>query len=110
MMRKKTSDQKIEAFDGQWSLLASELEGLYIEIDKLSKKSPAAKISDLELASVNGLVELVKDLLQGDPFVDKLKQFVPAGENPEYREALLVLRQMIQGMNRKAPKYKAIRT
>ena len=109
-MGKKDKDQQAEAFQNQWLLLASELEGIYIEIDKLSKKSPAARISDLELASINDLVDLVKNLLQADPFINKLRPFVPAGENPEYRESLIVLRQMIQGMNRYAPQYKAIRT
>jgi hypothetical protein len=107
---KKDKDQQAEAFQNQWLLLASELEGIYIEIDKLSKKSPAARISDLELAGINDLVGLVKNLLQSDPFIGKLRPFVPAGENPEYREGLIVLRQMIQGMNRYAPQYKEIRT
>jgi hypothetical protein len=110
MMGKKNTEQQAQAFKNQWMLLASELEGIYIEIDKLSKKSPAARVSDLELAGINDLVNLVKQLLQSDPFIDKLKPFVPAGENPEYREGLIVLRQMIQGMNRYAPQYKAIRT
>jgi hypothetical protein len=93
--RKKTFD-----FEKEWKLIASELEGLYLEADKLSRKSPATKVSELELHSINNIIKSVKELLRGDPFIDRLIEFVPAGDNPEYREIVLVLRQMIQGMNR----------
>jgi hypothetical protein len=84
----------------EWDLIASELEGLYREADKLSRKSPATKISNLELHSVNNIINQVKNFIEGDPFIDRLNEFVPAGDNPEYMEILLVLRQLVQGMNR----------
>lgn len=90
-------------FYTEWELIASEVEGLYIEADKLAKKSPATKITQLELDTTNYIIEKVKKLLNGDTFIDRLKKFVPAGDNPEYREVVLVLRQVIQGMNRYIP-------
>lgn len=94
-------------FENEWELIASELEGLYREADKLSRKTPASTISDLELHSVNNITKSVKQLLSGDPFIDRLNEFEPAGNNPEYREIVLVLRQMIQGMNRHRPHTKS---
>ena len=91
-----------------WVMLANELQGIYIETDKLARKSPATAVSDLELQSVNRLIKLVKKSLKGDLFVDSLTEFVPAGDNAQYREVVLVLRQMIQAMNRHAPEYEQI--
>ncbi len=103
MAKKKNDDEKIEKARKQWHLFASELKGLYEEANKLSKKGPATRISDLELSSVNNIIGIVSKFLKGDPFIDRLAEFVPAGENPEYREVVLILRQLIQGMNRVAP-------
>ncbi|MCH7950957.1 MAG: hypothetical protein IH875_10865 [Candidatus Dadabacteria bacterium] len=97
--KRKRTDEYYE----EWRLIASELRGLYLEADKLSKKSPATKISKLELESTNYVINRVKTLISEDPFIDRLQEFVPAGDNPEYREILLVLRQLIQGMNRYIP-------
>ena len=94
--------------ENEWKLIASESEGLYREADKLSSKIPASKISDLELRSINNIIKSVKGLLKGDPFIDRLNEFEPAGDSPEYREIVLVLRQMIQGMNRHVPHDKSI--
>lgn len=96
--RKNTEDFKIE-----WQLIASEAEGIYIEADKLAKKFPATKITQLELDTINYIVDGIKNLLEGDRFIDRLNKFEPAGDNPEYREVVLVLRQIIQGLNRYKP-------
>jgi len=103
MVKKKYDEEKIKKAEAQWRLFASELKGLYEEANKLSKKGPATRISDLELSSVNNIIGLVRKFLKGDPFIDRLAEFVPAGENPEYREVVLILRQLIQGMNRVTP-------
>ena len=95
-MNKKTP--KVE-----WDFIASELKGLYIEADKLGKKSPSMTVSDLELGNANHIIETVKAFLAGDAIVDRIQRFEPAGDNPEYREIVLVLRQLIQAMNRYAP-------
>lgn len=102
-MKKIEKRKSTDEYRSEWKLIASELKGLYIEADKLAKKSPSSKISELELDSTNYVIKITKILLDGDPFIDRLREFVSAGDYPEYREILLVLRELIQGMNRHAP-------
>jgi hypothetical protein len=84
----------------QRGLLKSETEGLYEELDKLSKKAPAEEVTDLALASINYIVEETKKLLEEDVIVQRIQPFIPAGDNPQLRDAVLVLRQVMQGLRR----------
>ena len=84
----------------QLSLLQSVAAGLYDEADKLSKKAPAESASDLMLEQVNDIIRETRELLQGDVYVQRLKEFVPAGNNPQLRDVVVVLRQIRQGMER----------
>lgn len=81
-------------------VLQSVTHGLYIEIEKLTKKAPAETITDLALEQINNVIEDTKTLMQGDAYIQKLKVFVPAGDMPELRDALLVLSQIKQGLER----------
>jgi hypothetical protein len=89
-----------ETQERRGELLRSVLAGLYDEIDKLTKKAPADEITELGLRQVNAVITGVKELLAGDPFIDAIDPFVPAGENPEHRDVLLILRQLKQGLDR----------
>ena len=91
--KKKAEKHNYETVD-------SVLHGLYDEIDKLCKKAPAEPATDLAVEEINRVIGAVKELLQGDPFIANIKPFVPAGENPELRDALMVLRLLMQGMRR----------
>ncbi len=82
------------------TLLQSVAIGLYEEGDKLSKKAPAETASDLMLEQVNDIIRETKELLQEDVYVQRLKEFVPAGNNPQLRDVVVVLRQLRQGMER----------
>lgn len=81
-------------------LLASTAKGQYEEMDKLSKKAPAEKVSDLALGEINYVIEETKEFLSKDVVVQRLNKFVPAGDNPELRDAVFVLRQILQGLDR----------
>jgi hypothetical protein len=74
--------------------------GLYEEIDKLSKKAPAEPITDLVLNQINDIIRETKQLAETDPYVQRLNEFVPAGDNPQHRDAVVVLRQVRQGLER----------
>lgn len=76
--------------------------GLYEELDKLSKKAPAEKLTELALEQVNEVIRETRELIQEDPYIQRLHEFVPAGDNPENRDAVLVLRQARQGQERYA--------
>lgn len=97
-------------------LLVSVAEGLYQEVDKLNKKAPAEAITDLMCKELNVLISDATKLMKDDPYVARVKPFVAAGENPENRDALLVLRTLLQGLKRCVPAprdavdaYKALR-
>ncbi|MHC5716278.1 MAG: hypothetical protein ACYTX0_30205 [Nostoc sp.] len=84
----------------QLKLLDSVSLGLYEEIDKLSKKAPAEPVTDLVLAQMNEVIRETKELITDDPYVQRLQEFVPAGDNPQHRDAVVVLRQVRQGLDR----------
>jgi len=81
-------------------LLESELEGLYDEMDKLAKKAPTETVTNLQLKVVNSFVQKAKKLLSEDTIIDEVTVFVAAGDNPEYRDIVTVLRQIRQGLKR----------
>jgi len=84
----------------RWEQISSELYGLYEELDKIYKKAPEEQISDLTVQNMNNLIKDTKEIIKGDPYIDRIKDFVPAGDNPEYRDVIMVLRQLRQGLDR----------
>ncbi|HOQ43001.1 MAG TPA: hypothetical protein PK178_12650 [Smithellaceae bacterium] len=88
--------QKKEAY----YMLHSEIAGLYDEMDKLAKKAPNEPVTNLQLKIVNSFIRKAKLLLTGDNIIDEVEIFVSAGDNPEYRDVVTVLRQIRQGFER----------
>lgn len=84
----------------RWEQISSELDGLYQELDKIYKKAPEEQISHLTVENVNNLIKDTKEIIKDDPYIDRVREFVPAGDNPEYRDTIIVLRQLKQGLNR----------
>lgn len=81
-------------------MLESEAKGLYDEMDKLAKKTPVETVTDLQLKAINNLITKAKELLSNDIIIADVTIFVAAGDNPQYRDVVTVLRQVIQGLNR----------
>lgn len=81
-------------------VLQSEIAGLYDEIDKLAKKAPNEPVTNLQLKIINSFIRKAKLLLRGDNIIDEVEIFVSAGDNPEYRDVVTVLRQIRQGLDR----------
>jgi hypothetical protein len=69
--------------------------GLYDEFDKQARKWPTMPVTERQLGRVNKLLGAVRELLQAenDDFVEGLEDFVPAGDLPETRDVVLVLRE-----------------
>jgi hypothetical protein len=84
----------------QLTLLDSVSHGLYDEIDKLAKKAPAEPVTDLALEQINDVIRETKQLVQSDPYIRRLNEFVAAGDNPQHRDAVIVLRRIRQGLER----------
>ncbi|MBD1870242.1 hypothetical protein H6F95_23710 [Cyanobacteria bacterium FACHB-471] len=90
----------VEYQKSQLNLLESVSLGLYDEIDKLSKKAPVEPVTDLVLEQMNEVIRETKELVANDPYVQRLQEFVPAGDNPQQRDAVVVMRQVRQGLAR----------
>ena len=91
-------------------LLQSVSLGLYDELDKLAKRAGADQITDLVLEQVNDVIHESKALMPEDTYVQRLHEFVAAGDNPQHRDALVVMRQVRQGLERLQTDINARRT
>ena len=78
----------------------SHLEGVYSEVDKLTKGKSLVPTSDLLVEVVNSLIFDAKGLMHRDTYLDRLKTFVPAGDNPAYPDVLVALRILQQTLSR----------
>lgn len=96
----KSRSPELNRSKQQYVLLSSVLEGLYEEIDKQCKKAPGELITDLGLEQVNDIIKAIKELAKDDPYVQKQKEFVAAGDNPQLRDVIIVLKQLAQGLER----------
>jgi hypothetical protein len=78
----------------------SQLRGLYEEVDKLTKSKSVVPPSDLLVEVVNTQIADTKGTIFRDAYLDRLKGFVPAGDNPSYPDLLLSLRILQQASER----------
>jgi nitrate reductase NapAB chaperone NapD len=82
------------------ALLESVSMGLYLETEKLCKKNPNLLATNLIVEQVNQVIKETKETIEDDPYIERLKEFVPAGENPEIQDVVIVLKQILQGLTR----------
>jgi hypothetical protein len=76
--------------------LSSQLTGFYEEIDKLTKGKAMLEVTDLVVEKTNDVIRDAKGIIEGDTYLDRIKEFVPAGNNPVYPDVLLTLRTVQQ--------------
>ncbi len=96
----RTQKQELSKRNATRKLLSSVAVGLYEELDKLCKKAPAESVTNLSLKHINEAIREIKELGVNDSFLQRLSEFVPAGDNPELRDAVFVMRQALQGLER----------
>lgn len=106
---KELRKEFLRANQSRYKQLESVVRGMYQEIEKLAKKSPADQVSELMLNRMNSLITKCKEAMTGDEFIDSLTIFVAAGERPENRDALIVLRELMQGLDRHGDEVRALR-
>ncbi len=102
---KKRSSEEAEA-DLQWAaqerqqladaiarytLLESVTQALYTEMTKMANKAPKETLTKLSLEKVNTAIRDVKAMIPNDENLNEIRMFEPAGDNPEYRDAVLIL-------------------
>ncbi len=103
VMKQEELEEKLEQVKQKKvkaDLLISVANGLYEELDKLSKKAPVDEATDLVVDHVNSVINDVRVLSPSDPYIQRVKPFVPAGNNPEHRDVVLILKQVLQGLDR----------
>lgn len=92
--------RELSAILENMELLKDVSSGLYEEVDKLCKKAPAESVTDLVLSQANTVIKETKQLAGSDPFLSRLDEFVAAGDNPEQRDVVVVLKQLLLGQDR----------
>lgn len=84
--------------------LADHLAGFYEEIDKLAKGKTLLQVTDLVLTEANQSICDAKTIVEGDVYLDRVKEFVPAGDNPVYPDVVVALRTVRQALDRATPR------
>jgi len=82
----------IDKLSKRRSELASHLHGFYWEIDKLAKGKAMIEVTPLMLEQANDIIRDAKEVVSDDTYLDRIKEFVPAGNNPVYPDVLVVMR------------------
>lgn len=85
------------------SALFSHLEGFYSEIDKLTKLTKGQTLLPVTELMVSGMNEIVRDaksIVSEDSYLDRVKEFVAAGDNPAYPDVLVKARTVMGSLER----------
>jgi hypothetical protein len=71
--------------------LASHLEAIYIEVEKLATKKPTERITPLIARKINHIIAKVREQISGDDFLDAVETLPTEGESVRLDEALVIL-------------------
>jgi hypothetical protein len=107
--RLQDSARALKALCRKRDALASHLEGFYKEIDKLTKSKALVEVSPLMVEQANEVIGDAKGIVTGDIYLDRIKQFVPAGNNPQFQDVLVAMRGVLQCLERCAKEFEARR-
>lgn len=80
--------------------LSDHLRGFYDEVDKLAKGKSLMEATTLIVEQINDVIRDAKSIISNDPYLDRVKEFVPAGDNPVYPDVLMVTRSVRQCLGR----------
>ena len=79
--------------------ISNHLDGFYLEINKLAKKA-LMEATPLVVEQVNDIIRDAKEIIKGDVYLDRTKEFVPAGDNPPYSDVLVTASAVRQSLGR----------
>lgn len=80
--------------------LSSHADGFYEEINKLTKGKFLIGVTDLAVSQANDIIQDAKKIVKNDVHLDRVKEFVPAGDNPVYPDVLLIMRSVCDSLER----------
>ena len=89
--------------------LSSHLGGFYEEVDKLTKGKSLLEVTDLIVTRMNEIIGDAKAMVSEDTYLDRVKEFVPAGDNPVYPDVLMTARAVRDCLDRFGERTKADR-
>jgi hypothetical protein len=92
--------ETVQAKTAQHGRFRSHLAGFYEEVDKLAKGKALFPATDMIVEDANNIIRDAKALIDGDVYIDRLKEFVPAGDNPVYPDILMASRTVQQALSR----------
>jgi hypothetical protein len=71
--------------------LATYLDAIYVEIEKLAKKKPTDRITPLVARKINHIIVKVRGQVSGDDFLDAIETLTTEGEEVRLDETLIIL-------------------
>jgi len=80
--------------------LSSHTLGIYEEVNKLAKGRTMMEVTPLLVEQANDIIRDAKAIVSEDVYLDRIKEFVPAGNNPVYPDVLLTIRVVRESLNR----------
>lgn len=80
--------------------LATQLEALYIEVDKLAKKKPSERLTPLISKKINHVIVKTREQVSNDEFLDAIETIPVEGEQIRLDEALIILGELRSVMDR----------
>lgn len=83
--------------------LSDHLQTFYGEVAKLAKGNRQIEATNLTVEQANEIIRDAKAIVTGDAYLDRVKEFVPAGENPVYPDVLMVAATVQAAVRRAGP-------
>jgi hypothetical protein len=101
-------EAQLRANRAKFRQLESAADGMYDEIEKLNRKWPTMNVTQHMVARTNKLLGEIRDLIKDehDLFIDGLADIVAAGDPPETRDVVLILREAKDALTRYEAKHK----
>ncbi len=81
-------------------LMDSEISGIYDEISRLCESSPRDRATRLQVEAINRDIARCRDLFDTDPVVQEIEPFAISRSLPQYRDVVIILRQLLQAIDR----------
>lgn len=70
---------------------ATQVDALYVEIDKLAKKKPGEYITSLISRKINHVIKKTKEIISNDDFLDAIETVPNSDIGTRFDEALIIL-------------------
>src|SRR5258708_16061393 len=80
--------------------LSSHSNGFYEEVNKLAKGKALLEVTKLVMDQANDIIRDAKSIVKNDVYLDRIKEFGPAGNNPVYPDVLVSIRSVRDSLER----------